>query len=38
MLLAGHPDGQVLAACAMAAVDQVIRAHMSLPASQEGAR
>ncbi len=38
VLLAGHPDGQVLAACAMAVVDQAIRTEMSLPAGEDGAR
>jgi bifunctional DNA-binding transcriptional regulator/antitoxin component of YhaV-PrlF toxin-antitoxin module len=38
VLLAGHPDAQVLAACAMAVVDQVIRAQMSLPAGEGDAR
>ena len=37
VLLAGHTDGQLLAACAMAVVDQVIRAQMSLPADEGGA-
>jgi len=34
VLLAGHPDAQLLAACAMAVVDLVIRARMSLPADE----
>jgi len=38
VLLAGHPDAQLLAACAMAVVDQVLRAQMSLPAGEGGAR
>jgi hypothetical protein len=38
VLLAGHPDGQVLAACALAVVDQAIRTQMSLPADEDGAR
>jgi bifunctional DNA-binding transcriptional regulator/antitoxin component of YhaV-PrlF toxin-antitoxin module len=37
VLLAGQADGQVLAACTMAVVDQVIRAQMSLPADEGGA-
>ena len=36
--LAGHPGAQLLAACAMAVADQVIRAQMSLPAGEGGAR
>jgi hypothetical protein len=38
VLLAGNPDAQLLAACAMAVVDQVIRAQMSLPAGEGGTR
>ena len=37
VLLAGRADGKVLAACAMAVVDQVIRAQMSLPGGEGGA-
>ena len=36
VLLAGNPDAQLLAVCAMAVVDQVIRAQMSLPAGEDG--
>jgi hypothetical protein len=38
VLLIGHPDGQLLEACSLAAVDQAIRAHMPFPADEGGAR
>jgi len=38
VLLAGNPDAQLLATCATAVVDQVIRPQMSLPSGEYGAR
>ena len=38
VLLIGHPDVQVLAACSLAVVDQAIRAQVAFPAGDAGAR
>jgi hypothetical protein len=38
VLLAGHRDAQLLAACAMAVVDEVIRPQLALPVGECGAR